>query len=116
MLHSRQRCHEQKRHWDYNPDLLEGRQGRKPASVILALEPGARVIFFEDEYMATGKVPVQLNPGDLLVFDGDVSHAGASYAMPNTRIHVYLDVKGIKRTSSVSLALCGSSVCVTVRE
>lgn len=101
VLHSKAKCHEQKRHWDFNPDLLEGRRKRKPASAILALEPGARVIFFEDEYMATGKVPMLLNPGDLLVFEGDVSHAGASYAQPNTRVHVYLDVPDIKREQDV---------------
>ena len=101
MLHSSARCHQQKRHWDYNPDLLEGRRKRKPASALLSLESGTRIIFFEDEYKATGKVPVQLHPGDLLVFEGEVSHAGASYAQPNTRVHVYLDVQDVKREQGV---------------
>ena len=101
VLHSSARCHQQKRHWDYNPDLLEGRRKRKPASALLALESGTRIIFFEDEYKATGKVPVQLHPGDLLVFEGEVSHAGASYAQPNTRVHVYLDVPDVKREQGV---------------
>jgi ectoine hydroxylase-related dioxygenase (phytanoyl-CoA dioxygenase family) len=51
--------------------------------------------------VASGRVPTLLNPGDLLVFDGDVSHAGASYALPNTRVHVYLDVPGLKREAGV---------------
>ena len=100
-LHSRAKCTEQKRHWDYNPDLLEGRRTTKPASAILALEPGSRIIFFPNEFLASGRVPTLLNPGDLLVFDGDVSHAGASYALPNTRVHVYLDVPGLKREAGV---------------
>ena len=33
----------------------------------------------------------------LLVFDGDVAHAGAAYSELNTRVHVYLDVCGVKR-------------------
>ena len=99
VLHSKRRCAEQKRHWDYNPDVLEGRQGCKPATAILALEPGARIIFFEDENKSGGRVPVLLHPGDLLLFDGDVSHAGASYALSNTRVHVYLDVPGVVRES-----------------
>ena len=97
-LHSRTRCKEQKRHWDYNPDEIEGRRGRKPASVILALERGARIIFFSDELNARSeRVPVLLEPGDVLVFDGDVSHAGAAYCDPNTRVHVYLDIEGVER-------------------
>ena len=38
-----------------------------------------------------------LEPGDVLVFDGDVVHAGAAYRAPNTRVHVYLDVPSVKR-------------------
>ena len=42
VLHSKRRCAEQKRHWDYNPDVLEGRQGCKPATAILWQLPGVK--------------------------------------------------------------------------
>ena len=40
-------------------------------------------------------VEVQLEAGDILLFDGDVVHAGAAYAEKNTRLHVYLDLPGV---------------------
>ena len=49
---------------------------------------------------AAGKlVAVPLGPGDVLVFDGNVAHAGAWYAAPNTRVHLYLDVVGVARAT-----------------
>ena len=42
-----------------------------------------------------------LEPGDVLVFDGDVVHAGAAYRAPNTRVHVYLDVPSVKREYTI---------------
>lgn len=87
-------CKQQKLHWDYNPDLCEGIR-RKPCSVILALEDGARLIV-RDEVKGS-RVPVVLSVGDVLVFDGDVAHAGAAYCAQNTRVHVYLDVPGVPR-------------------
>ena len=40
---------------------------------------------------------VPLEPGDVLVFEGDVVHAGAQYASLNTRVHAYLDAPGVER-------------------
>ena len=42
-------------------------------------------------------VVVRLAPGDVLVFDGDVAHAGASYCECNLRLHTYLDVPEVVR-------------------
>ena len=80
--------------WDYNPDEVEGLD-RKPCSVILGLEHGARLIVRDD--VAGRSVIVRLAPGDMLVFDGDVAHAGASYCMSNLRLHTYLDVPEVGR-------------------
>eukprot|EP00966_Prymnesium_polylepis_P245049 5667969-Prymnesium_polylepis.1 len=39
-----------------------------------------------------------LQPGDILLFEGDVLHAGAKYESAcNTRVHVYLDVPDLRR-------------------
>ena len=67
----------------------------KPASVILALEDGAR-LWVRDEDGRTER-EIVLRAGDVLVFDGDVAHAGAAYLSANTRVHVYLDVPSVVR-------------------
>ena len=88
-------CRQQRLHWDFNPDLCEGLRSRKPASVILAMQHGARLMVRNESANAT--VPIALSPGDVLVFEGDVAHAGAAYCVRNTRVHVYLDVPGVPR-------------------
>ena len=93
-------CAEQKAHWDYPPNEVArcgtGRvPGRKPASVIAALEDGASLVIFVGPRRK--RVEVALYAGDVLVFEGDVEHAGAAYHMANTRIHVYLDVEHVFR-------------------
>ena len=80
---------------------MEGRETRrnprrKPASACLALEDGARLRVF-DRALGREEI-VMLWAGDVLVFDGDVEHAGAWYCEPNTRVHVYLDVADLRRT------------------
>ena len=87
-------CRQQRLHWDFNPDLCEGLP-RKPASVILGMQRGARLMVRDERANAT--VPIVLGPGDVLVFEGDVAHAGAAYCVRNTRVHVYLDVPGVPR-------------------
>ena len=59
----------------------------------LALEHGARMRVMGEH----GVRMICLEPGDVLVFDGDVVHAGAAYRAPNTCVHVYLDMPSVKR-------------------
>ena len=40
---------------------------------------------------------LMLQPGDMLIFRGDLVHAGAAFDEFNVRIHAYLDVKGVLR-------------------
>ena len=98
-LHSQPGCRKQKLHYDYPPDECrsegKGPGFRKPCSVILALQDGARLLVWDAA--TRNQIPVVLYAGDVLVFDGDVGHAGADYYVSNTRVHVYLDVPGIER-------------------
>ena len=89
LLHSLPGCKQQKLHWDYPPDQVEGLR-LKPCSVILGMEHGTRLVV-RDEVLDRCVV-VRLAPGDVLVFDGDVLHAGASYCECNLRLHTYLEV------------------------
>lgn len=87
-LHSQSNCLRQPMHYDYDPALLEGLDVL-PLGVLIALEDGTR-------FETPGRTYC-LAKGDILTFTGDTIHAGAAYARPNTRIHVYLDVNSIKR-------------------
>jgi hypothetical protein len=97
VLDSQPGCKRQKLHWDYDPGLVAalGRKKKKPCSVILALQSGTRLLVRDED--ADENVAVPLAPGDILVFDGDVAHAGEWYASRNTRVHMYLDVDGVPR-------------------
>ena len=59
-----------------------------PLSVIVALMPGTRLRI---RRLDTHKwVVVHLEPGDVLVFRGDVCHNGLGYASENVRLHAYV--------------------------
>ena len=97
IIQSKPGCMQQKLHWDYDPNLLQCRPRGvwKPASVILALQEGCRIVVWD--VAVGGPVSVHIPPGCMLVFDGDVVHAGSWYVSSNVRVHVYLDVDGIER-------------------
>ena len=87
-------CRRQGLHWDFDPDMCEGLQ-RKPVSAFLTMEYGTRLHVRDEAENVT--IPVVLEPGDILVFEGDVAHAGAAYVSRNTRVHVYGDVPQVTR-------------------
>ena len=107
-IESQPTCMKQERHWDYDPTLVRYDAARrcrrshkdKPRSAILGLQPGARLYVYEP--VLRRDVTVLVPVGAILLFDGDVAHAGACYAAPNTRVHVYLDVAGVQREKDVT--------------
>lgn len=82
VLKSTKGCERQSWHTDYDPSALSKLQN-KPLGVILAIEGGTK--------FSTPNKTYRLKRGDLLVFDGDVVHAGSAYKKHNTRIHLYVD-------------------------
>ena len=94
VIHSLPGCVAQRMHWDYDPAVVRYKR-RKPCSAILALSDAAR-LYVRDTHLDM-EVTVLIPPGAILIFDGDIAHAGASYAGPNTRVHLYLDVPGVAR-------------------
>ena len=94
----------QDRHCDYDPVLTryDGARRRrvKPCSAILGLQPGARLYVYDPALCCD--VTVLVPVGHILLFDGDVAHAGACYATTNTRVHVYLDVPGVRCEKDVT--------------
>ena len=89
VLLSQKGCQQQQFHTDYNPaHCAEARV--KPLGVILAAQDGAKWV--------TPRETVHLDQGDVLVFDGDVVHAGGAYENENIRCHLYLDSCDVIRT------------------
>eukprot|EP00457_Paulinella_chromatophora_P015587 gb/GEZN01016230.1/.p1 GENE.gb/GEZN01016230.1/~~gb/GEZN01016230.1/.p1 ORF type:complete len:247 (+),score=33.91 gb/GEZN01016230.1/:93-833(+) len=57
----------------------------KPLSIIVALMAGTSLLYESGE--------IKLNPGDVLVFQGDFVHAGAGYKEENLRLHAFGNTK-----------------------
>lgn len=80
----------QETHVDYPPAAV-AQAPVKPASAVVALEPGTR-IFLGDERKLYD-IPV----GWACVFEGDVPHAGAGYTVQSARVHGYLEVESVRK-------------------
>jgi hypothetical protein len=104
-------CARQEWHWDYRPDRVtkaHREHGVKPVSVIVGLSRGARLWVFDFEREMP--VCVWIEPGEVLMFEADVLHAGSCYVYENTRLHLYLDVPGCVREQGAKLSLYGPEV------
>ena len=90
LLRSVEGCERQYDHCDRaKVNSLRGKElSDTPLVALIALEDGARLIIEGHEYA--------INVNEMLIFRGDLCHAGASYATCNTRLHVYIDPKGWK--------------------
>ena len=70
------------------------RDGKKPKGVFWAIEEGTRLMVVGPEGES---VEVHLEKGEVLIFDGDLVHAGAAYVKSNVRVHVYLYACGVPK-------------------
>ena len=66
----------------------------------MVLQKGAKLIFG----MLPSKVTFELmahnlHVGDIILFDGDIPHAGSAYHVANIGLHVYLDVPELPRVT-----------------
>lgn len=87
-LHSFAGCQRQHLHTDFDvADVTRART--KPLGVLVALQ--------DQTALYIGGTDVALSAGDMLVFDGDVVHAGAAFESCNTRVHFYLDSYEVPR-------------------
>ena len=93
-------CKEQKVHTDYVSERVAERPpgSPKPRTAWVVLQKGAKLVLG----MLPSEVTLELKPdflhvGDIVIFDGDIPHAGSAYSKPNIGLHVYLDVPGVAR-------------------
>lgn len=107
VLHSRANCQAQAAHCDYEPDKAFKSiksDAHCPLALLVCLQPETTLrvwpnsikLFTKSESALKHIQPIegvilQMNPGDVVVFRGDLVHAGSSYARDNVRIHYYLD-------------------------
>jgi len=71
----------------------------KPRSIIYSIQHGTRLRI---KPLDGDWVIVELKPGDLLVFGGDVCHHGMGYTNKNYRVHAYLYPPGYTSTSALN--------------
>jgi hypothetical protein len=74
-----------------------------PLGCLIALEEGASFVIWPRSIRSNyvkDSINVVLRPGDIIVFRGDLVHAGAAYQETNHRIHCYLDSSRRKRPTN----------------
>jgi len=89
VMHSKAQCAKQHWHTDFDPDMCKSAQV-KPLGVLFALQDNTSLNIHK-------RKKIDLKRGEMLLFSGDVIHAGSHYDNENTRIHIYLDSNEVKR-------------------
>jgi len=95
-------CQEQAAHCDYEPteDMLQASDSEKPCGCLVTLTEGTHICVWPGAINYGGltkKRKIDLHPGDVLVFRGDLVHAGGAYTEENYRIHTFLDSRRVSR-------------------
>tara|TARA_B100000482_G_C12612327_1_gene299605 strand:+ start:130 stop:573 length:444 start_codon:yes stop_codon:yes gene_type:complete len=97
ILHSKAGCKRQQWHTDYDPEKCR-ESSIKPLGVIFALQD-------ETYFNVHKKKKIVMKKGQILIFDGDLIHAGSAYDVENTRIHIYLDSPDVLRSRNKTYLL-----------
>jgi len=86
VLYSEKGCCFQDPHYDYHPTLNP--LVTECFAAILFLEDGGKLVVQHGSKL----IDQQFNQGDLIIFRGDLAHAGSAYMeSDNTRLHYYFD-------------------------
>ena len=101
-VRSKAGCPRQPKHTDTaDPhSLLDTNPDDVPLALIYALEDGTKLRIWP---LTGGVITIQLQPGFMVVFRGDVFHCGMEYEVQNTRIHAYIDSPLYKRTPNKTI-------------
>ena len=102
ILHSRPGCQPQAAHCDYEPNqhLKACKDSQIPLALVVCLMPNTTLrVWPKSHRLVTGNSEctsiecqkLSLTPGDIVVFRGDLVHAGSEYEQENFRVHYYLD-------------------------
>jgi ectoine hydroxylase-related dioxygenase (phytanoyl-CoA dioxygenase family) len=61
------------------------------------------------------KQTLELQPGDAVLFRGDLVHAGAAYKSDHLRMHCYLDSAAVKRAANATWLINSDNVDTRLR-
>ena len=87
-------CKRQKLHIDYDKDKLRSmKKTDYPYGIIVGVSDNSRFIVSINNKIQT----IHINKGDVIIFRGDLVHAGAEYYSENVRLHAYIDSVKYKR-------------------
>eukprot|EP00940_MAST-03C_sp_MAST-3C-sp2_P000850 g850.t1 len=100
-LKSAANCSEQKRHADYDEKAIRDVPDNEvPLGMIVAIMNETKLKIWPNshrDWKPHVSTYVTLNAGDILLFRGDLIHAGCRYKNENVRIHGYLDSERVDR-------------------
>jgi hypothetical protein len=104
LLHSKAGCERQAAHMDYIPSTVAGLEDMEmPCSILVSLETdGTTLAVWPGTHRPSAhrvlERTISLQMGDVLIFRGDLIHAGSAYPeRSNVRIHAYLDNPTVSR-------------------
>lgn len=114
ILESRPGCQIQAAHTDYVPDdaLRSTSDDTVPLLAVIALQPATTLEVWPASHRlirrtrltrVTPKIArhtITLGTGDVIIFRGDLVHAGSPYAARNIRLHAYIDHPTVPRPSN----------------
>jgi hypothetical protein len=91
-------CKEQRPHCDYgcSNDILQASNEDMPLAAVMSLTDNSKLVVWKKAIrykfpIESKRTVLNYNRNDLIIFRGDLVHAGAAYEEENLRLHVYLD-------------------------
>lgn len=106
-IHSLPKCGDQAAHCDYERDksLMNVSNDFMPLGVLVALQPTTKLhVWPKSIHNPKVKLPIQIerttinmDAEDIIIFRGDLVHAGSSYDENNYRLHAYMDSPRVPR-------------------
>ena len=112
VLHSRSGCQVQAAHTDYEATaaLRNAKDEEMPLLIIIAIMPGTKIDLWPKSIRLTTaesftyadmkpipRMVAELDRGDVLIFRGDMIHAGSAYDVENIRLHAFIDSPVVPR-------------------
>lgn len=99
-------CAGQDVHTDWSVEDIAARPAGtpKPRSAWVVLQKGAKLTLGLPSGVTVELKAENLSIGDIVLFDGDVPHAGCAYLRRHVGMHIYLDVPAIPRELDPSKA------------
>lgn len=112
ILSSSAGCQQQHRHHDFDPEALRDIKDKEiPLAVIVGMQSDTKLIVWPGAIRGVVPDPdvagttITFGPGDMVIFRGDLVHAGSAYARSNMRVHAYADTTSTIRQDN-STYLC----------